>query len=133
MAFDREKKHKQVKRISERDGMRCTYCGCKLHHRAFNPNADWTVPGYAQIEHVVPRSQGGSSSLENLVLSCRSCNSRKGTKTPSDYAQYIADNRKVSAILRDIDFVQAMYADDQIVLALLSYIQRYRPSFEEAA
>jgi len=32
------------------------------------------------IEHVVPLSRGGSNSIDNLVLSCPTCNLRKGTK-----------------------------------------------------
>jgi hypothetical protein len=31
------------------------------------------------IDHVIPRSRGGSNDLSNLVLCCRSCNSSKGT------------------------------------------------------
>ena len=34
------------------------------------------------IDHVVPRSQGGDNSWENLVCCCVACNSRKGGRTP---------------------------------------------------
>ena len=40
----------------------CFYCGGKFEH----------------IDHIVPRSAGGSELLENLVPSCRRCNLRKG-------------------------------------------------------
>lgn len=33
------------------------------------------------VDHVVPRSQGGRSTWENLVTSCSQCNSHKGSKT----------------------------------------------------
>jgi hypothetical protein len=33
------------------------------------------------IEHVVPRSKGGESTLENLALACPGCNLHKGDKT----------------------------------------------------
>lgn len=33
------------------------------------------------IEHVLPRSRGGATSLENLALSCPGCNMAKGDRT----------------------------------------------------
>ncbi len=33
------------------------------------------------VEHVVPRSQGGKTTLGNLALSCQGCNNHKYTKT----------------------------------------------------
>lgn len=47
--------------VFARDGHRCQYC----HRPAEN------------IDHVVPRSRGGTHTWENVVASCRSCNSRK--------------------------------------------------------
>ena len=48
-----------------RDGRQCRYCGatCNL-----------------SIDHIVPRSRGGSDELENLAVACRVCNSRKGAR-----------------------------------------------------
>ena len=34
------------------------------------------------IDHVVPRSHGGTDDLDNLVTCCRWCNSRKWARTP---------------------------------------------------
>lgn len=39
------------------------------------------------MDHVVPVSRGGSNSPENLVLACRSCNSRKGTRLPHEWPE----------------------------------------------
>src|SRR5688500_19311539 len=44
-----------------RDGHRCQYCGAAAEN----------------IDHVVPRSQGGDHSWENVVAACRPCNTRK--------------------------------------------------------
>jgi len=33
-----------------------------------------------EVEHVVPKSKGGSNRIANLVLACRKCNEKKGTK-----------------------------------------------------
>lgn len=53
--------------VYQRDGHACRYCG-----RANN----------LSIDHVIPRSQGGIHESENLVVACRSCNSKKGGRTP---------------------------------------------------
>lgn len=50
------------KQIFERDGFKCVYCGS---------GNDLT------LDHVVPRSKGGSHFPENLACACRSCNSSK--------------------------------------------------------
>lgn len=49
----------------------------------FERGPDWRSAFYDDapcIDHVVPQSQGGPHTLENFVLSCRSCNSRKGPR-----------------------------------------------------
>lgn len=35
------------------------------------------------LEHIIPRSQGGDTSLENLALACQGCNNHKYNKTQS--------------------------------------------------
>jgi 5-methylcytosine-specific restriction endonuclease McrA len=56
--------------IYARDENTCQYCGVKL------PRAD------LNLDHVVPRSQGGATSWDNVVCSCVPCNLRKGGRTP---------------------------------------------------
>lgn len=53
-----------------RDLGRCQYCGRKT------AQDDW------ELEHVIPRSQGGTTCFENVVVSCCSCNQKKGRRTP---------------------------------------------------
>lgn len=48
----------------------CWYCGDE------NPDT---------IDHVKPVSKGGSDNLDNLVLSCKSCNSSKKNYSISEY------------------------------------------------
>ncbi|MGE3662894.1 MAG: HNH endonuclease [Pseudonocardia sp.] len=50
--------------VLRRDGRRCAYCGKR---------AD-------TIDHVIPRSRGGTHSWENCVAACRVCNSRKADR-----------------------------------------------------
>lgn len=49
-----------------RDNFQCQYCGVK-------PSKEELT-----IDHVNPRSRGGISEWENVVLACQRCNSRKG-------------------------------------------------------
>lgn len=53
-----------------RDRNQCQYCG-----RTF-PTSELS------IDHVLPRSQGGGDTWENLVCACVACNARKGGRTP---------------------------------------------------
>ena len=56
--------------IYARDSSRCQYCGKKF------PTTDLS------LDHVVPRSQGGKASWENIVCCCVKCNVKKGGRTP---------------------------------------------------
>ncbi|MBM3999604.1 MAG: HNH endonuclease [Planctomycetes bacterium] len=56
--------------IYKRDKYTCQYC----HAR---PRSDELT-----IDHVIPRSQGGTSTWENCVLACLDCNARKANRTP---------------------------------------------------
>lgn len=38
------------------------------------------------IDHIIPTSRGGKDSIENMVLSCQSCNSAKGNMTSEEFA-----------------------------------------------
>ncbi len=46
----------------------CKYCGKKLELQN------------STLDHVVPRSKGGSNKIDNLVLSCSPCNNAKADK-----------------------------------------------------
>lgn len=54
--------------VFARDGHRCQYCNRAAEN----------------IDHVVPRSRGGAHTWENVVAACRSCNSRKEDRLPSE-------------------------------------------------
>ena len=56
-------------RIYKRDGFQCVYCG-------LNKNLT--------IDHVLPKSRGGSNRWTNLVTCCGNCNRKKGDKTPHE-------------------------------------------------
>ena len=53
--------------VFARDDWTCQYCGSR---------SDLTV------DHVIPRSKGGSSEWENIVACCATCNRRKADRLP---------------------------------------------------
>ena len=58
--------------VYARDRNTCQYCGVRF------PRSD------LNLDHVIPRSQGGTSHWENVVCSCHVCNRRKGGCTPTE-------------------------------------------------
>jgi hypothetical protein len=61
-----------VAAIRDRDGDHCRYCARKVNW------SDRRGPRGGTYDHVEPR---GENSLENIVVACKSCNSRKGNRT----------------------------------------------------
>ncbi len=59
----------------------CAYCGGWLHPR------DKT------LDHLIPVARGGEHTRENVVVACRSCNSRKGARTPLEFFADITARR----------------------------------------
>jgi len=56
--------------IFARDKNTCQYCGRNFPRHELN------------LDHIIPRSRGGTSTWENVVCSCHQCNRQKGGKTP---------------------------------------------------
>src|SRR5947199_4278720 len=54
--------------VFARDGWTCQYCGTRAN---------------LTVDHVIPRSKGGTSDWENIVAACAPCNRRKGDMTPT--------------------------------------------------
>ena len=51
-----------------RDGFECQYCGAAAEN----------------VDHIKPRSKGGTHTWDNVVASCRPCNSRKENRMPGE-------------------------------------------------
>lgn len=64
---DRRRLSRRV--VLARDGHSCQYCGSTRH---------------LTLDHVIPRSRGGSTSWDNVVTSCSQCNTRKGAHLPTE-------------------------------------------------
>lgn len=52
-----------------RENWICRYCGARA----------------TEVDHVLPRAQGGPTALWNLAASCQHCNRQKGNQTPEQW------------------------------------------------
>lgn len=59
-----------IKSLIKRDENTCQYCDKELKS------------GERSVDHVIPKSQGGSTSWDNCVISCKKCNGFKANRTP---------------------------------------------------
>ena len=66
------------KNILIRDENRCQYCATRFRE------------GDLTIDHVIPKSKGGSSAWDNVVVACKPCNQKK--------RDYLVENSPVSLI-----------------------------------
>jgi 5-methylcytosine-specific restriction endonuclease McrA len=69
--------------LLEKWGRECAYCGVK------------DVP--LEVEHIHPKSKGGSNSITNLTLSCHKCNTAKGTQ---DIKNFLKGSTRLDKILK---------------------------------
>ena len=60
--------------VFARDEWTCQYCGSRSN---------------LTVDHVLPKSKGGSSSWENIVASCAPCNRRKGDSLPRQVGMHL--------------------------------------------
>jgi len=70
----------------------CAYCG------------ETGMP--LEIEHMTPRSRGGSDRVSNLTLACHECNQKKGTKTAAEFG-YRELQAKAKTPLKDASAVNS--------------------------
>jgi len=75
LGFDRlpkQKLHLSRRSVLARDGHVCQYCGGRFPAHQLS------------LDHVTPRSRGGTNTWENVVCACLRCNVRKGGRTPHE-------------------------------------------------
>jgi len=70
-----EKRSWKAKLFGGRETKPCCFCRCTLYFSS------------ATLEHVVPRSQDGNWSLDNLRLSCYDCNHERGSDDFDEFQQ----------------------------------------------
>jgi 5-methylcytosine-specific restriction endonuclease McrA len=89
---------------------KCAYCGNK------------EIP--LQVEHILPKSRGGSDRASNLTLACEPCNVHKGTQTAEEFGypgiqaqarMPLKDAAHVSSLKTAlVQHLQAIFGDEQV-------------------
>jgi 5-methylcytosine-specific restriction endonuclease McrA len=59
--------------VIERDGYHCVYCDEDLTNSEIH------------LDHIIPESRGGTTTYENLQVTCRKCNLSKGVLTEDEF------------------------------------------------
>lgn len=85
-------------RIYKRDGHECVYCGSKKS---------------LTLDHVIPKSRGGSNDWTNLVTSCVKCNLKKSNRTPEEARMTMKHKPHIPTILTQDNFVITVWNDFQ--------------------
>lgn len=88
-----------------RDGLACCYCGAGIEDTRLT------------LDHLIPRSLGGTNHPTNIVTACQRCNSARGTRPVAEFAETVAAylNHGVDAahILAHIDTTRHRPVDRQ--------------------
>ncbi len=88
-----------------------------------------------EIEHIVPKSRGGSNRASNLTLACHACNQRKGQQTAAEFGfpqvqakarVPLKDAAHVSSLKsRVVHDLQAVFGESQVSIAY-GYETKYK-------
>lgn len=78
--------------LLEKWGRKCAYCG----------KEDVQL----EVEHIIPKSRGGSNRISNLTLACRSCNLKKDNLTAKEFG-YPEIQKQAKQPLRDAAMMNA--------------------------
>lgn len=67
--------------LLEKHNRTCVYCGGE------------SKDPILEVEHIVPRSKGGTNSIKNLTLSCKCCNQHKGADSLEQWSSRLGKNK----------------------------------------
>jgi hypothetical protein len=88
---------KKINGLLKKSNGKCHYCNRRILNHRIYPEFKLLERGwfsykhknsvikalYATVDHVIPRSKGGTNKLENLVASCYRCNNEKDRVVPT--------------------------------------------------
>lgn len=85
-------------RIYKRDNYECVYCGS---HKNLT------------LDHVIPKSKGGTNDWTNLVTSCIKCNLKKADKTPEEARMNMKHKPHIPTLITQDNFIINLWNDYQ--------------------
>lgn len=91
------------------------------------------------VDHVVPISQGGGFTWQNLVTACSRCNLRKGDKTLSEANMHLLKPPKEphAVDLRDMPSKYTAYrtlnSSNKLPNEWIDYLPKHRPAFDHGS
>lgn len=85
--------------IFRRDKFKCVYCGEQNKTKL-------------TIDHVIPKSKGGSNSWQNLVTCCKSCNIKKDNKTLEEVDMELKSIPYKPTYIQFVKNITISYKDD---------------------
>jgi 5-methylcytosine-specific restriction endonuclease McrA len=74
--------------------LKCDYCGRTVERRASRDAEGNAIKGQsddAQIDHQIPKAQGGCGAAHNGCVACRACNRDKSAKTVEEWDDELRD------------------------------------------
>ena len=74
--------------LLEKHNRKCFYCGK-------------TVSKF-EVEHMTPKTRGGSNRIDNLTLSCHDCNQKKDTLTAEEFIKQTLPAKKAATKLKQL-------------------------------
>ena len=74
--------------LLEKHGRKCFYC-------------EKSVSKF-EVEHMIPKTKGGSNCIDNLTLSCHECNQKKDTLTAEEFIKQTLPAKKAAAKLKQL-------------------------------
>jgi len=122
----------QIQELHQRDGFHCRYCGIpvirpevrKLASKLFGTSVPWGSTNatqhagfqtlWAQYDHVLPHSCGGTNDLSNLVVSCAACNYGKMSYRLEELG--LSDPRDRPPIISNWDGLERLLGANRIQL-----------------
>lgn len=93
--------------VYERDSYTCAYCG-----EQSSKEIELSKSAKLSIDHIIPATRGGRSSIENLLTCCKDCNGEKNDRTPEEWGL-------IPTFLSDgVTYVSQKICDTRVTLPL---------------
>jgi hypothetical protein len=101
--------------MSKTQELKCSCCGIVPKYIVYKNQALQIIVennNFLTLDHIIPKSEGGSDCVENMQIMCRFCNGRKGSKIEEDVKfGYHLENIFHALIcknLKKVDIVEAL-------------------------